>query len=92
MSKKTYHLEVHTISSGQPRPYADTKNDFIVKDKSNPLLPASHVKHFCESMVAQPVRMINSPSHFDSTETFAEVGKKEGEAEYRYTQVVPSTH
>ena len=90
--KKIYIFEVETTKTGQARPYADTINEFIITNKAElskyPEADDRLVERFCKSIIASPVRFIDSPCHFDSTETLTKLDDRR----YRYTQVIPSTH
>ena len=86
--EKIYKFKVNVIESGQRRKYGDSYYTYTVTNECEQNYDASVIERFCKGFLRRPVRFIDSPCHFDSTETF----EKLGDREYKYCQVVPSTH
>lgn len=85
---RTYFFEVETVRGGQIGPYADTVDEFIIRDKNEKEHSEFIIEKFCKGFIAKPVRFKDSPCWADSKEEFGKIGDRE----YKYKRTIPSTH
>ena len=74
---KEYKFDVETVRCGQPRPYADSEYEYIVKSE----LPANIVESFCRGVLCYAFQTKsqwnhnNAASYFAGYYTFEEIGE-----------------
>lgn len=76
-------IEVITISEGQPRPYADSRYDYLIKFQG---INEEQLELFCSTILFKAKKSSEERDWFESYYSFA-YNKEKGEA--RYTVVSP---